>query len=468
MFPSYPEGPISSEREKQFVTSVRQALPALRKLDAALASMLDQLAFAPLSVINMALNLPVTRETNDPFIRALEDAENAWTQCQQVEAQALAPVRLVRSLRDKLQRYGDSVETWETATLVGLAELVGEFMLAVRAVGWGDRFERLKSERGPTWDAAFEIYRRCERGDFDGAANLMEQCEKLVKKATTINGKWLYGGVNVVLRNSIPNSIVDQPEPTEPLFSAPVNTSATGKADAGGAENDDAGYSPSCEEADDGGRVRAEPDEKSVGPTGQERLPKGETQAEWQLVREGDGYLVSAFGLTAHFRYLKGFEYLAKLIRVPGGTVAMVELVSGTSDRPSASSSASKQPILDAAAKQQFQKRLTELNAEIDSARDDNDQGAIDQLTLEKEELQEAMKSAVGLGGRDRDLNNATDRLRPRIAMALTRVYDALRKADPPMHQLARHFEASISAQGPTFNYKPETILPWRVEKSAQ
>src|SRR5262249_8595357 len=51
MFPSYPQGAISSEKDKPFVTSVRQAIPALRQLDAELAGLLDPLTFAPRSLL---------------------------------------------------------------------------------------------------------------------------------------------------------------------------------------------------------------------------------------------------------------------------------------------------------------------------------------------------------------------------------------------------------------------------------
>jgi hypothetical protein len=63
LFPSYPEGAITSARDRQFVSSVRQALPALRELDAQLADWLDQLASAPLSVINAIVNQPPEGES---------------------------------------------------------------------------------------------------------------------------------------------------------------------------------------------------------------------------------------------------------------------------------------------------------------------------------------------------------------------------------------------------------------------
>jgi hypothetical protein len=58
LFPSCPQGAISSERDKLFVDAVRQAIPSLLALRRELQEMLDQLKYAPRSV--PALYAPVT------------------------------------------------------------------------------------------------------------------------------------------------------------------------------------------------------------------------------------------------------------------------------------------------------------------------------------------------------------------------------------------------------------------------
>lgn len=227
LFPSYPEGAIDSQRDKRFVSSVRQALPALRELDAELSDWLDQLATAPLSVINAPVTPPARGEPDPPSLRALRDEARALAARREANQQALAPAMRVRSLRDQLRVYGHSPQTRGTATLVGLAELIGEFIRAVRAAGWGDRFERLKSQHCIEWDAAFEIIRRCEQRDFDSAAALMEQCEKDAEAATTDEAKRLYWGVMLALLNTIPNAIVVEPEPAKPPATTTANQPAT-------------------------------------------------------------------------------------------------------------------------------------------------------------------------------------------------------------------------------------------------
>jgi hypothetical protein len=66
IFPAYPEGAIDSESDKQFVSAARQTLPALREIDAELARCLEQIEFAPLSVVNASLHPPPKVGTNDP------------------------------------------------------------------------------------------------------------------------------------------------------------------------------------------------------------------------------------------------------------------------------------------------------------------------------------------------------------------------------------------------------------------
>jgi hypothetical protein len=51
IFPSPPRGAISSDRDKAFVSSVRQIMPELRTLDAELQRLLDQLSFSPLAAL---------------------------------------------------------------------------------------------------------------------------------------------------------------------------------------------------------------------------------------------------------------------------------------------------------------------------------------------------------------------------------------------------------------------------------
>jgi hypothetical protein len=66
MFPSYPQGPISSEKDKAFVSSARQLMPALRQLDTELSELSEQLAFAPLSVLAVSSQRPKEATTSDP------------------------------------------------------------------------------------------------------------------------------------------------------------------------------------------------------------------------------------------------------------------------------------------------------------------------------------------------------------------------------------------------------------------
>ncbi len=148
---------------------------------------------------------PATDNTGDPFIHELEAKVEAEARRREAEERVMEPMDRIRSLREQLRTK--SFEDGKPG-LVGLAQLIGAFMGATRAVGWGDRFERLKVERGtdPSWKLALEIYRRSDQGEFDDAAALMAECEERgkVDKAPERTWAWL---VPLVGERASPNAI---------------------------------------------------------------------------------------------------------------------------------------------------------------------------------------------------------------------------------------------------------------------
>jgi hypothetical protein len=186
--------------------------------------------------------------------------------------------------------------------------------------------------------------------------------------------------------------------------------------------------------------------------------------AEFVFVRHGDMYFIRAFGVDGHFGLLKGFEYIAKLISQPGKAVLMVELIGGSLEDQIVGDSHSIQPVLDSTAKHEACEQLTELNNDLDRARRNNDEAEITRLEQEKERLESSLLAVVGLAGRDRDLNNPADKLRPRINNALKTSYEKLRSAQPTLQKLAEHFNASIRSTGLTYIYEPRSAILWSSE----
>ena len=75
------------------------------------------------------------------------------------------------------------------------------------------------------------------------------------------------------------------------------------------------------------------------------------------------------------------------------------------------------------------------------------------------------LRKATGLGGKSRDLNNPFDNLRPTIYGSLKRAFKKLRQSNPPMTELASHFDNSISSELGAFIYSPTGNVPvWTLE----
>jgi hypothetical protein len=186
---------------------------------------------------------------------------------------------------------------------------------------------------------------------------------------------------------------------------------------------------------------------------------------EYVFAKSGDGYEIAGFGKRGHFKKTVGFGYLEKLLTNAGEPVLMVELVGGGKDDRIAADRHSRQPALDEMAKTKCQEQLGELEDDIARAKQNNNSAEQERLEKEKLELVSWFEAATGIGGRDRDMNDPTARFRPAIHGALRRAYDVLRKAAPPLSELADHLEKSISSKGATFSYAPTPLPDWSFDQ---
>jgi hypothetical protein len=189
---------------------------------------------------------------------------------------------------------------------------------------------------------------------------------------------------------------------------------------------------------------------------------------EWHFVPSGDGYYIAGFGESGHLSGRKGLSDLSRLIQAPGRLVPMLEL-EGASQQVK-QDRRGRQPSVDAKGLQEAGKRLRELRADLEKAQEDNNTVEADTIRAEIEQLEACLAPAKGFGGKARDLNNLFDKLRPRIHGRLRTVYEAMRKAVPPMNKLAEHFELSISCEGGSaFIYRPAgDPPPWQFRRAPE
>jgi ABC-type sugar transport system substrate-binding protein len=181
--------------------------------------------------------------------------------------------------------------------------------------------------------------------------------------------------------------------------------------------------------------------EKTGGPT---------VYAKWRFLRSGNGYYIAGFGESGHLSNLRGLALLAHLIRAPGESVTMVELVGGNDSRERRS----YQPTMDREAMKEVYTRLNELRTQREEAKKRSDLATESSIDSEIDDLEKQLENAIS------NLNSQSAKLRPKIHGRLKSVYKAMRGATPPMIRLADHFEASITSEGLTFRYEPNPPVP--------
>jgi ActR/RegA family two-component response regulator/tetratricopeptide (TPR) repeat protein len=163
--------------------------------------------------------------------------------------------------------------------------------------------------------------------------------------------------------------------------------------------------------------------------------------------RNGDEWVLEFLGRTATLRHRVGMDYLRRLLERPGAPVPVLELASvgGRGVLVEAGGG----PALDRRAVAEVQRRIAEIETEIDALAE---RGAVPNEALRGELAQcRAYLAASGQG-----LASAVDRARPSVTKAIDRAIDAITDVHDALgHHLARHVET-----GRTCVYVPDLAAP--------
>ena len=116
-------------------------------------------------------------------------------------------------------------------------------------------------------------------------------------------------------------------------------------------------------------------------------------------------------------------------------------------------------PALDDRARRDYQRRITELQEEIDEATAHNDIARAERAEVELDTLVGQLTEAFGLGGRARPTGSATERARSAVTY---RVRAAVRRIAEVHPELGRHLGNSIRT-GTWCAYRPETDVVWEL-----
>jgi len=195
--------------------------------------------------------------------------------------------------------------------------------------------------------------------------------------------------------------------------------------------------------------------------------------------RQGEVWAITYAGMTIHLKDSKGLQYLSSLLRQPGREIHALELAKGMwavesrkgatayrglnveqlmEQQLSVTGLGDAGPQLDEQAKAEYRRRLGDLEEDLQDAEALGDDEGADKIREEREAILQELKSAVGLGGRDRLAASAGERARVNITK---HVKAAIGKINQELPDLGRHLRATIQT-GTYCSYRPEPPVRWR------
>jgi len=178
---------------------------------------------------------------------------------------------------------------------------------------------------------------------------------------------------------------------------------------------------------------------------------------EWMLRRDGPDWLLTAGAERARLRDSRGLHYLRALLAAPGREIAALDLVAGGAGLLAAAA----EPVLDAAARDAYRRRLTELAAELDAADRAGDSARGRRTADERQAVLAELGRGTGLGGQARRVSAEDERARVNVTRTLRAALDRIAAAAPAA---GAHLSASVRT-GRACRYQPAPGGParWRL-----
>jgi tetratricopeptide (TPR) repeat protein len=179
---------------------------------------------------------------------------------------------------------------------------------------------------------------------------------------------------------------------------------------------------------------------------------------------DGDYWRITFEGSTVHVRDRTGLHHLARLLAEPGREFHVLDLAAVAAGNPSRSAPDGQggQPgfghtgaMLDEQAKAAYRRRLSEIDDDIQESRAGHDLAREQQAEAEREFLLHELARAIGLGGRDRRANSASERARASVTLAIRRAIAAI---DDHNSHLGRHLQQTIRT-GTYCAYQPDVRI---------
>jgi tetratricopeptide (TPR) repeat protein len=182
-----------------------------------------------------------------------------------------------------------------------------------------------------------------------------------------------------------------------------------------------------------------------VAPSGVSAVPPATRR--FSLQQQGDVWNVAFGGQSAVVRDTKGLQILARLIGHPDAEIHVLDL-SGISR---AAADSDEGPMLDPQARDEYRRRVTELQEELEDAESMADLGRADALRSELDFITRELSRAFGLGGRSRASGDAAERARVNVRR---RIKDAVDRIGEQLPEAGKYLENTIKT-GKYCRYSP-------------
>lgn len=183
--------------------------------------------------------------------------------------------------------------------------------------------------------------------------------------------------------------------------------------------------------------------------------------ADRSLIRQGDLWVATYAGKSVHLKHARGLEDLALLMADPGKEIHAGTLYSGA-DAPAQLGDAGA-AVLDEKSLRAYRERLEALDERLASAEMLGAADVADGLRAERDAIAREIRSAVGLGGRARNLGDPSERARKAVT---SRIRSSIKKISQVHPALGEHLAAAVST-GSYCSYGESADERWSVSASA-
>jgi hypothetical protein len=178
------------------------------------------------------------------------------------------------------------------------------------------------------------------------------------------------------------------------------------------------------------------------------------TAGQWSLRRDGQDWILQAGTEQARLRDSRGLHYLRALLAAPGSEIPALDLAAGGPGLAATDT----EPLLDAAARNTYRRRIRELDDELATADRAGDSTAADKAHQERQALIGELRRATGLAGRPRRATADAERARVNVTRTLRATIDRITMAAPIA---GAHLNSSIRT-GTLCRYQPAPGGPAR------